>query len=796
MPQTIIHSAQAARHSSIDVFNPHASVQSSSKETPAEIAPPQDTRTPQEISQLVLKELAEKSTPINEALIASVTDHSLHITEFHLSQSSESSSDCSEVSSSNEGTDRAMPSTPEKSPHLERPTRSYREFGAFFTQSTPDFSAAITSKTKKEPQALQSLKRSPSMQMLASLAEPPDPETPVVPESSTRSHKNFRASTPDFSAAITPKEKKETAQPSQSLRKSPSEHMPVSLSTALPDPVIPEKSSHPERPSRSFKYFFSQTTSDFSAAQSSKAKKETAEPPHPLIRSPSEHMLGSLSTASPDPVTPVSEKSLRPERPASKISRGIFSHSNPELGPTINLEELSTQEKLNRSSFGRSSSVMDYSSPDKISDDARKSDPSSKQEIDPPKNAEAAANFFQSAASMIKASWDKHKSKAKKAEAKSANDLRAMNRSASARRLSYKKDEILSSPLAMQQTRKIQGQLDYFISMRLHKIFYKVEIAEKELSKCLGDNTDKLQREIILQLVLDLHKDPKNHERLYEVLSLALLKKENMAFIQSFLRTNKPTITPFAEAAVDVLIRRKIDLLPVILHATEFDLERETPKTVFRDTCLSSALSKVYGKHLWEKELKELDHTIHREFNRWPNPSLLTLDSNAMSQLLEQNDPDFKKLPADKQNEAIAREVEHHAENFRQFAFPILAAIYSMKIPSKFSQLLQMRRNCIIAFLKAHPDPSNPNEDLNVSSRITVSGDLFLRLLNPHLSQDFNEQHPKWLRIMLHLAKFTQNLANEVRFGQEKREPVYELLNPLFDTFIKTHRDFIDKSSK
>lgn len=94
----------------------------------------------------------------------------------------------------------------------------------------------------------------------------------------------------------------------------------------------------------------------------------------------------------------------------------------------------------------------------------------------------------------------------------------------------------------------------------------------------------------------------------------------------------------------------------------------------------------------------------------------------------------------------------------------------------------------IMDFLKNHSSENSIDE-----SRPYIGELVCNRILCPYiLSLDYR---PEVRCVMVSLTKFIQNCASGISFGEEKKDPIYEILNPLFDEFGPMYRNFIDAHS-
>ncbi len=252
------------------------------------------------------------------------------------------------------------------------------------------------------------------------------------------------------------------------------------------------------------------------------------------------------------------------------------------------------------------------------------------------------------------------------------------------------------------------------------------------------------------------------------------------AYFKALGEMRNEEISRFGQFAIAVLSKKK-DLSPTILERissiTSRELETETMDTLFREHKLSSVLCREYGNLLWREDIQKLCMAV-KEAMSHKNLSSLSLNYDIVE----------KDLPP---LQDIEQTLDEHAEQFSVFARTVLPKIFALVPPKTLQTMFTSRRKQIIDFLAASPNsPFAEDVDPVSASRPYISEILYLRILNPQLI-DINDS-PLSLTILSGLSKVMMCLAKESKFGNEKRNPIFERLNPLYEEFIEEHHRFVD----
>lgn len=326
------------------------------------------------------------------------------------------------------------------------------------------------------------------------------------------------------------------------------------------------------------------------------------------------------------------------------------------------------------------------------------------------------------------------------------------------------------------------------------KIYFHEEEAATQLFNSYCHHREN--REAMVQELVELRKGltkERHINRFQTILTIILKHHGSGPFICNYLKSlrdqTQDEIALFAQHAIKRLSKEPHShtlIQACISRITRCELKFQTRDTLFRETNLSSALCREYGNYLWGKHLKDLTKTIE---NSVPHKDFLSLSLNRDIIIGQLNpSPDSENpLP----EEAIEQAITSHIERFMEFARDAIPRIFEYLPPQELQDVLNSRRNRIIHFIQ--DNPLEENEDPVSLSRTYISEVLYLRLLHPHL---ITKDHPPALNnVLISLSKVLQCLAKETPFGTEKRDPIYERLNPLFEEFIEAHRRFIDACS-
>ncbi len=350
--------------------------------------------------------------------------------------------------------------------------------------------------------------------------------------------------------------------------------------------------------------------------------------------------------------------------------------------------------------------------------------------------------------------------------------------------------------------------------------FFKSNEAERELANCIKCFPGREQ--VIIQYLMEIRASLiKAHhiDRFDKVMALALLRQGNEEFICLYLTVAKIDVAEFTKKAVNEFFKKK-DLgslvLPAIMRITTVELQTQRRNELFRSDCLSSSLCKDFAYLVWKKELDHLRRDILKELKKCELP-LLCLDQNMLKAQLREEDPDFGTIIIEAQMDKVLDMATSNVEHFNHFANRILPKIFSINVPKEISKMLTLRRALIMDFLKEHPaneerdlrdstelsneegdlrdsmELSNEEGTLRDSSRPYIAEVVTLRILNPYICEIDNT--PERRCVLVSLTKILQCCAKETPFGAEKSDSIYEMLNPLYFSYVDLYRSFIDQHS-
>ncbi|MBS0654014.1 MAG: hypothetical protein JSR39_10885 [Verrucomicrobia bacterium] len=326
------------------------------------------------------------------------------------------------------------------------------------------------------------------------------------------------------------------------------------------------------------------------------------------------------------------------------------------------------------------------------------------------------------------------------------------------------------------------------------KIYFHEEEAATQLFNSYCHHREN--REAMVQELVELRKGltkERHINRFQTILTIILKHHGSGPFICNYLKSlreqTQDEVALFSQHAIKRLSKEQHSHTLVqacISRITRCELKFQNRDTLFRETNLSSALCREYGNHLWGKHLKELTKAIEHAV---PHKDFLSLSLNRDIIISQLNPNPDSENPLSE--EAIEQAIALHIERFMEFARDAIPRIFEYLPPQELQDVLNSRRNRIIHFIK--DNPLEEDEDPVSLSRTYISEALYLRLLHPHL---ITKDHPPALNnVLISLSKVLQCLAKETPFGTEKRDPIYERLNPLFAEFIEAHRRFVDACS-
>ncbi len=347
--------------------------------------------------------------------------------------------------------------------------------------------------------------------------------------------------------------------------------------------------------------------------------------------------------------------------------------------------------------------------------------------------------------------------------------------------------------------------LSYFNKINVDFHYFKVSDAEEQLLDAL--QTHSTQIPVIVSVMLDFRArlKPRHFPRFRDVLIRLMLREKYERFIDLYFVLKPDDIKLFAPKAIHYLIEKKkikekgkeenhVKIVSILAIYTRFDSERAAIGTIFREDCLSSKLCLEYANIIWLEQLENLGDSILRQLKKVKHPYTICLKRQAVIDKLKKDIHHFDRLPEDNKEQSIKAELIRNARRFKQFASPILEEIYfKMKIPSQFSDLLQMRREKIIQFLTLSKEEQTGT--LADESRIRTCEMIFLRILQPRLFE-ISDKNPEYYDVIESLTKIINCLGKETPFREDAlSDPAHAELNSLYKEYIERHRLFLDQHS-
>jgi len=349
----------------------------------------------------------------------------------------------------------------------------------------------------------------------------------------------------------------------------------------------------------------------------------------------------------------------------------------------------------------------------------------------------------------------------------------------------------------------LKEELSYVLDT--HKIGYNIKTAVESLSSCLLHHPK--QQEMIIDLVAGI-KD-KNEK----ILALAACNPANVSFIKAYFNRTGGSFSAYANLAAKELIHLPVEkACEIFSNFTLSDLEENgtNRKTLFRSEGPSSLLCREYAKLVWKKELESLQKAIKNEVEQYRGGSLcLTREGvpGSIVETLRSKSSAFDALPSNLQEQFIEEELRIRSGHFSDLVSSILSEkIYTIPMPEKLSALLWVRFARIVEFLKTHPDPEKPHENLEETAMVYLGELLYLRVINPSIVFIDKDN-----LVLKQLASVVMALSNEKRFERgEKEESYHDLigdrtphnngdlyyLNDVLDQFSERHKKYIKDHMK
>ncbi|MBS0652396.1 MAG: hypothetical protein JSR39_02590 [Verrucomicrobia bacterium] len=324
---------------------------------------------------------------------------------------------------------------------------------------------------------------------------------------------------------------------------------------------------------------------------------------------------------------------------------------------------------------------------------------------------------------------------------------------------------------------------------RKHK--FSSEKAALEIVSCL-------KRPGGMELVLDLFsqyhhlvKDKRISQRWNHLLTTTLLYPQSLPLILSFIKKESIPPDAFAQIIISGFHHKKtpsVEATYILSLYTLEDLKGQDPKTLFRDVHLSSSLHKEYGTALLDNYLKRMRKEVAGYWRRGASPADLCLNDKRIHQTLLQTHRGYDQLDPEKQLEIRGAIILQNIEACTHFFRFFLETLYAEPIPPACQDLLSMRRSQIFTKLRE----TLPPEEAFIQSEVLVGEIFFLRILNPFLL--YLGKLPVEVDSLINLTKMTQAMSNQVKFGTEKHDEVFESFNEIYDQFLGVHHEFINKN--
>lgn len=308
---------------------------------------------------------------------------------------------------------------------------------------------------------------------------------------------------------------------------------------------------------------------------------------------------------------------------------------------------------------------------------------------------------------------------------------------------------------------------------------FDAQEAAKEVTQCLAlSYGPELLSETLFKLKGEL-EGTKRESRFHELMACLLLFPQAVWFTSAFVCAHEDC-DEFSSRAITLLATREAAPLSVIYSLSLFtknELPGQTLDTLFRGTNLSTSLCKEYGFQLLDPELRFLGRSVQRSLER---SDLLCLCLN--EKLLQKH---LSVADAVSSREVVAARLQENIIFCKSYFREMLALIYQMRISPECQSLLAMRR----AQIGKHFNLSHSDERL-----VAFTGQLlFLRILNPFLIEQGTTELER--SALVSLTKITQALTNQIPFGTEKQDPIFESFNDIFEEFRIIHQQFINANS-
>lgn len=340
-------------------------------------------------------------------------------------------------------------------------------------------------------------------------------------------------------------------------------------------------------------------------------------------------------------------------------------------------------------------------------------------------------------------------------------------------------------------TRAFEEAATELLAMPKRKHKFSSEKAALDIVSCL-------KRPGGVELVLDLFsqyhhlvKDKRISQRWNHLLATTFLYPQSLPLILSFIKKENIHPDAFAQIIISGFHHKKppfVEATYILSLYTLEDLKGQDPKTLFRNIHLSSSLHKEYGAALLDDYLNRMKKQVVSYWKRGASPADLCLNDKRIHQTLIQTHRGYEELEPEKQLEVRGATIRQNIEACKQFFRFFLETLYAEPLPAECQDLLSMRRSQIFTKLRE----TLPPEEAFIQSEVLVGEILFLRILNPFLL--YLGKLPVEVDSLINLTKMTQAISNQVKFGTEKHDEVFESFNEIYDQFLGMHHEFINKN--
>ncbi|MBS0606482.1 MAG: hypothetical protein AB7O89_01860 [Parachlamydiales bacterium] len=324
---------------------------------------------------------------------------------------------------------------------------------------------------------------------------------------------------------------------------------------------------------------------------------------------------------------------------------------------------------------------------------------------------------------------------------------------------------------------------------RKHK--FSDEKAALEIVNCLKRPGGM---ELVLNLFSQYHhlaKDKRLKDRWAQLLTTTLLYPQCLPLILAIIKKESIHPDDFSQLVIPEFHHKRISAVEatyILSLYTLEDLKGQDPKTLFRNVHLSSSLHKEYGIVLIERFVKQMKKEVIAYWKKTASPLDLCINDKKIHQILLENQQGYEQLAPERQLEIRTAALCKNIETCKNFFCCLLEKLYAEPVPAPCQDLLSMRRSQIFTAIKE----TLSEEEAFIQSEVLVGEILFLRILNPSLLQ--LGKLPIEVDALINLTKMLQAMSNQVKFGTEKRDEVFESFNDIYDRFSGMHHEFINRN--